>query len=69
MATTLTDPKVKIYRWTASKMDVLEFEEHIQVATDRIRGVAVAETMKVTWLAPDADNLLCVIEWCEWRDE
>lgn len=69
MATTLLEPKVKIYRWTSDTMDVLEFEEHLRNAMNRIRGLAVSETMKITWLAPTERTLLCVIEWCEWAKE
>ena len=64
MATTLLSPKVVVFAY-----DLLEpkkSRETIEAAMDQIRGEAVSETMKVTWLPHNATTILCAVEWCVW---
>lgn len=68
MATTLYEPKLKIYRWIFADTDVLDFERNIEKAIDEIRGKAAPESIKITWQALGVSALLCIIEWCEWTE-
>ena len=69
MATTLVDPKVLILKWTGKHTNICDFENRVMEETDRIKGVALSETMKVTWLPISDQGLWCIIEWVEWANE
>jgi len=64
MATTLLDPKVMVIPYDL--LEPKDSREAIEKAMDSIRGEAVSETMKVTWLPHDATTILCIVEWCVW---
>lgn len=64
MGTTLLTPKVKIFTCHIDDKNIAIFEKLIEDMSDKVRGVCVSETMKITWLIAQA-YLVCVIEWCE----
>jgi hypothetical protein len=66
MATTLLQPKVKII---SGHIDDYAFKLLIEETSNYVRGLAVSDTMKLTWLKQSEWRLIAIFEWCEWANE
>lgn len=57
--------KIKIIRgFFDNNKDVCIFEKECANEINKIKEISIAP-LKIIWLSPERDVMICIIEWCE----